>query len=288
MDGNFTLAPYLFRQIYMIRIRVQNVFVTAVYGLLEKDTQSTYESFFSALVEECKNKMLYLRPTTLHVNYENDVNNAARNIFGDLVHIKGCFYHLCQSTYRKIKTLELEKYYRENECFNKFCGMLNGLAFLPPDDIPKAMDFLTSIMPDEAKDLVNYFDKTFVHERRRCPKKRIPPQFPPSVWSIHSVVLNDCDQINNQTEGWNFRYSKLVSQSPLTIWSLIHKIRLEVSVDESKIKPKDLENLPILKRKKIYNAVPIKLKRICNEYNEKKVTLERFLKEISEIIRHFM
>lgn len=273
----------------MIRIRVQNAFVTAVYGLLEKNTQSNHERFFTALVEECEKKKIRLKPETLHVDYEDEVNDAVINIFGDHVHKKGCFYHLCQSTRKKIQALELEKHYRKNEFFNQFCGMLNGLAFLPPEDIPKAMDFLIKIMPDRANDLVSYFDKTFVHGRRRCPKKRIPPLFPPMVWSVHNVILNDCDQFKNQIEGWNYRYSKLNSQSQSTsIWQLIDKMHLEVLVDESIIKESEQGRSPTLKRKKIVNDLPIKLKKICVEYNDKKITLEKCLKEISEIIRHFM
>jgi len=45
--------------------------------------------------------------------------------------------------------------------------MLDGLAFLRIDDVPKGLEFLKSVMPDEATDLVKYFESTYVNG---CPK----------------------------------------------------------------------------------------------------------------------
>lgn len=43
--------------------------------------------------------------------------------------------------------------------------MIDGLAFLPLIDVPKGMKFLIisiTIMPQEAADLIHYFDSTYV------------------------------------------------------------------------------------------------------------------------------
>jgi len=64
---------------------------------------------------------------------------------------------LSQSTHRKIQALGLEQLYREDPNFTKFCGMLDGLAFLPLTDAEQGMAYLKSIMPDTALDLVEYF-----------------------------------------------------------------------------------------------------------------------------------
>jgi len=57
----------------------------------------------------------------------------------------GCFYHLCQFTHSKIQTLGLEHHYRENEIFNQFCGVLDGLAFLSVDKVTKGLKILKSV-----------------------------------------------------------------------------------------------------------------------------------------------
>lgn len=47
--------------------------------------------------------------------------------------------------------------------------------------------------------------------------KKVPDLFPPSVWNVHNVTLNDGESTNNQTQGWNHRFSKLIGQYHPTI-----------------------------------------------------------------------
>lgn len=53
--------------------------------------------------------------------------------------------------------------YRENDEFMLFCGQVDSLAFLPVFDIFEGMSHLRKIMPEEAHDLVEYFDQTYVN-----------------------------------------------------------------------------------------------------------------------------
>ncbi|KAK4883089.1 hypothetical protein RN001_006408 [Aquatica leii] len=57
--------------------------------------------------------------------------------------------------------LGLVNLYKENEGFNHFCGMIDGLAFLPPRDVRREMLHLREVAPAEAEDLLNYFDATY-------------------------------------------------------------------------------------------------------------------------------
>ena len=67
---------------------------------------------------------------------------AVMSSFGPEVNVHGCFYHLTQATWRKIQILGLVQRYREEEEVKLFCGMLDGLAFLPVDDVPEGMTYL--------------------------------------------------------------------------------------------------------------------------------------------------
>ena len=40
------------------------------------------------------------------MNFELAAHQAVQNVFGSLVKVKGCFYHLTQATFRKIQELE--------------------------------------------------------------------------------------------------------------------------------------------------------------------------------------
>lgn len=287
MDGNFTLAPTFFQQLYVIRVQVRGIFITAVFCLLQNKSQKTYENVFNIILEKCANINLNPCPSILNIDFEKAVINAAKNILGNQIKIQGCFYHLCQSTHRKIQSLGLEKHYRENQFFSTFCRMLDGLAFLPVNDVPKGLLYLKSIMPQEANELMEYFDSTYIGGRiinnnntRSNIIRRTPAAFPPSVWNVHEVTLNDGQRTNNQTEGWNHRFSKLVNRSHPSIWLLIEKMRLELGVDEVKIGQRDIGQPPA-KKKKMYVDMQEKLKKICEEYNNNERSIENFLKCIS-------
>ena len=50
MDGNFSMAPGIFKQVYVIRVPLATTFVTAVYALLPTKTRAMYEEFFLWLI----------------------------------------------------------------------------------------------------------------------------------------------------------------------------------------------------------------------------------------------
>ncbi|CAI6348009.1 unnamed protein product [Macrosiphum euphorbiae] len=160
--------------------------------------------------------------------------------------------------------------------------MLDGLAFLRIDDVIKGLEFLKSVIPDEGTDLVKYFETTYVNG---CPKilgknkriivKNVPAPFPPSVWNVHLTTLNDNNRTNNQTEGWDHRFSKLFNQTHPFIWHLIEKMRLEVVVDSTHLLQRELGQPP-----------PKKLKILTAEYHNGDRTINNFLHAISNVIIH--
>jgi len=63
-------------------------------------------------------------------------------LLGPHVTVHGCFYHLCQSTWRKVRELGLTTCYKDRADVRLFCGMLDALAFQPVDDVNEGMAFL--------------------------------------------------------------------------------------------------------------------------------------------------
>ena len=71
---------------------------------------------------------------------------------------QGCFYHLCQSTWRKIQELGRTEHYRTEDEVKHFCGMLDGFAFLPQDKVQAGMQYLKQRIPEGMEALVDYFN----------------------------------------------------------------------------------------------------------------------------------
>ena len=99
--------------------------------------------------------------------------------------------------------------------------MLDGLAFLPIADLPEGIAYIRSVIteePAETEELVDYFETTYVtgtyrpvqRNGERLTMRRVPPMFPPSIWSVHSATVDSDPRTNNVGEGWNNKFFTLV------------------------------------------------------------------------------
>jgi len=239
MDGTFNVAPLLFTQLYVIRVPLGESAATCVYAFLSNKHQSTYEELFTSILDRCSELGFQPDPMTVTIDFEQAVMNAVTTTFGPQTNVHGCFYHLTQSTWRKIQSLGLVQRYREEEDVKLFCGMLDGLAFLPLDDISDGMAYLRENTPDGLEPLIDYFDSTYVsgtYRRIQLPPRsdgslpairmrRMPPMYAPSIWNVHTITLNGGSRTNNICEGWNNAFTKLVGHAHPTIWRAIDSIR---------------------------------------------------------------
>ena len=238
MDGTFDVAPLLFTQLYMIRVPLGESAVTSVYAFLPNKHQETYEELFTAIQDRCSELGFNVDPTTVTIDFEQAVISAVQSTFRPHVNVHGCFCHINQSTWRKIQSLGLVQHYREED-IKLFCGMLDGLAFLPEDDVPEGMAYLCENIPDGLESLQQYFYSTYVSSTYRqiqspqrpdgtLPPRRIrrkPPMYPPSIGNVHTITLGGGSRTNNICEGWNNAFSKLIGHAYPTIWRAIDSIR---------------------------------------------------------------
>ncbi|KAL4098233.1 hypothetical protein QTP88_022877 [Uroleucon formosanum] len=146
------------------------------------------------------------------------VIEAEKEVIGVHINARGCFYHLCQSTFRKVQELGLATMYKRDEEFRKHCGMVDALAFLSLHLVEEGMTYLKNNLPENLTDLLDYFDAYYVSGKYR----RIGHE-------------ENNIRTNNIVEGWNNRFSKLVGQKHLTIWKLIRKIKNEINADRAKL-----------------------------------------------------
>ena len=124
--------------------------------------RTSHDELFQAVVDKCEEFGLEMYVQTVVTDFEEGVLRAVAGVFGREVQSKVCYYHLMQSTWCKIQQLGLVNHYNDDEDFCKFCGKLDGLTFLPNDEVPEGMAHLKDTAPPEAADLVAYFDKSYV------------------------------------------------------------------------------------------------------------------------------
>ena len=296
VNGNFSMAPRGFMQLYVIRVPLGTTAVSAVYALMERKSQQCYQELFQTILDYCDTVDLPApSPSTVLCDFELAVIRALRAVLPPVAAIQGCLYHLTQATWRQIQELGLSVRYQNDGDLKLFCGKLDGLAFLPIADVPAGMNHLLQNTHDGAEGLVDYFNKTNVtgtfrhvqpaHGQVGVNLQQVPPRFPPELWNVHEATVNGAPRTNNQCEEWNNRFFHLVGYKHPSIWTLIEAIQMENQTVVTLI-AQDLIGQPPRKRiRRQYVSLQTRLLMLCQDRVAGRKTIEEFLTGIGHNIR---
>ena len=164
-------------------------------------------------------------------DFENSFHNAVNEVFSNAC-LVGCLFHLGQSVWRKINSLNLTSLYLHNENMRLFCKMLVALAFIPVDDAVEVFEKLQDEIPEDLDDLVAYFEDTYIgrpfHRRRR------DPPFKPELWNIYDRIVRNLPKTNNAVEGWHRAFQTSLGYNHPTIYKFVEFLRLEQDHTEKK------------------------------------------------------
>ena len=298
MDGNFAMAPHIFGQLYVIRAPIGESAVTCTYALLAGKSQAMYETMLRGIEEKCASISIDLDPLTIVADFELAAWQAAKAVFGQHVETKGCFFHLTQSTWRKIQQLGLAELYKTDENIKQFCGMLDALAFLPCDEVTIGMEYLKNKTPVGLEALVDYFDGTYVSGIARSVRRqdnqglklmlrRVAPQFPPATWNVYNATLAGQDRTNNLCEAWNFGFAQLIGHKHPSVWTLIDGLRKDSILVSTAI---EQESMGMPPKKRVKNATRIlqeRLGNLCKAKRDGTKNIEEVLNGVAHTIRFF-
>lgn len=298
MDGTFATCPSLFAQLYTIRVPLDSTSVTCVYALLPGKSQAVYERFLRIVVAKCEERDIAPLPSRIITDFEHAVLQAISTVFGPNVHRQGCFYHLCQATWRKIQNLGLTTLYRADENIRDFVGMVDGLALLPLQKLDEGMQFLRREVPTQLEEFLDYFDATYVSgTMHRLPQQdghnqgmlmrlaRRPPTFLPETWNVHDATLNGDDRTNNACEGWNNSFRILVGAHHPSFYRLLDALRKDVAMSETMLlqhRNGDQINRP---QKRLYKQHQRRLLTFCVRISRDQTTVGDFLRSVGHTLR---
>ena len=222
-------------------------------------------------MEKCAEINVFPDSTTIYMDFEKAAMNDIREVLGNAVTIQ-VFFYLTQSTYRNVQELKLVKRFKNNEKFNRFCEVIDALAFLPVQDVSEGMAYLDKIASSIIRPMLKYFEETYVNGTYRrvgkqgegsCPKvRRMSPQFPPDT-----------------------RFENLVTISNPTVWKLIQNMRLEGADDDTKLAQIHREFQKTSKKSSDVEKRQIKLFYLCAAYNDGIISMKDFLNGVSNTIR---
>ena len=83
--------------------------MTTVACMCTGKSQALYERMLQAVLDACDGINISADPRSVTTDFELAAMNAVRSKLGTSVAVRGCFFHLCQSTYRKVQSLGLTR-----------------------------------------------------------------------------------------------------------------------------------------------------------------------------------
>ena len=93
-DGNFKLVPTIFKQLYIIRIRIgRGAYITVMYLFLENESRVLYREMWGIIEHECQQRNFIINVAHLVIDFEQAVINSFHFVFGNHVQRQGCFFH---------------------------------------------------------------------------------------------------------------------------------------------------------------------------------------------------
>ena len=266
-------------------------------------SQAVYETMIQAVIDACERLGVSADPTSVTTDFESAAMNAIRSKFGSSVAVHGCFFHLCQSTYRKIQALGLTQAYNDtaDSSIKEFCSMLDALAFLPEADVQTGMDFIRQSVPsgqhtDKLMDLVAYFDSTYISggvRRVQRPSnnglsvrlRRLAPLFPPATWNVFASTLSGNHRTNNVCEAWNRGFNALVGHCHPAFYCAVEALQQDSAAATTVLLQNARGQPPVKRQKRSTVRLQRQLQTICGDRRDGRKSVGDTLRAVAHTVR---
>lgn len=216
-DGTFKVCPTPFYQLYIIHMSYGTRMRPAVFALLPRKTEETYNILFQKLHDLAEERGHPIAWTKFHCDYERATLNAVSFVF-PLISLYGCFFHFCSALYKMALQLALGLLYRnpllQVKMFIKLCM---ALAFLPPHLIPHTFGLVRA----EAQllnlpDLNRFFEYMYT-------SWIAGGVAPPAIWSVYG---GDGRRTTNDCEGYHSMLNRTLGITK-NFWLFLEKLQVE-------------------------------------------------------------
>ena len=154
--------------------------------------------------------------------------NVKYNIIVFKADIRGCYFHLSQSMYRKIGKYGLIAAYSiKNSKVRRYYKYLQTLAFIPSDDVEFAFSQVKKPAPALFSPMTKYFERYYIGPLKKGSKTiRTEARYPIATWNVYERTINDLPRTNNSTEAWHNQFAQAIREHPSS-YELIEEMLLE-------------------------------------------------------------
>lgn len=211
IDGTFRSAPAPFMQCVIIMTfdRGTLKYIPCCYALLTGKNEQLYCNLFHELVVLMEYNWM---PSVITVDFEKSLISAVKHEFPQS-RILGCFFHLKQALFRKLRKIT-----RNSSFIHSTLDNIELLTVIPSAEISFGIQYIKSLntIDNDALLFWTYFENTWM---------RI---FNPSLWSLCNVEdWEIAGRTNNALERYNRRINDFFANSHPNLASFASTIKNE-------------------------------------------------------------
>ena len=200
-----------------------------LFVLLPNKTQATYRRMWEQVQLLCP----LAHPAEILMDFEKAAMTSFEHTWPTSM-VKGCFFHLTQSLWRKVQAVGLQSQYSHDEEFANRIRQIAALAFAAPHEVSALFAQVAAQLPSpETDDLILYFERTYVG--RMLPSGSYQqPLFSIQIWNYHFDVAYGLPRTTNAVEAWHRSFNATVGCHHPNIWKFISALKREQGLVEVK------------------------------------------------------
>ncbi|XP_002739538.2 uncharacterized protein LOC100377344 [Saccoglossus kowalevskii] len=224
MDGTFKTCPRPYSQFFTIHGLYQGRVLPLVMVLMADKRIGAYRQVFQhvrAKVQQLTGHRLHLQRVV--ADYEISLMTVIDTEFRR-TRISSCYFHFCQSLWRRIQRLGMARMYRQDQRLKKCIRMLMGIGYLPVAVV--RMNFQNFVRRQSTQrlivlypaleDFIHYMETNYINAN---------VTFPVHLWNVFN---RDQDtRTDNHVEGFHTRWNNNVGRVHPSLWFFIRKMKDE-------------------------------------------------------------
>ena len=160
-DSTFYACPKLFKQLTIGHFIKAGKAFPIFFALLSHKNKRCYRMLFEKLKE-----LTGLTIELMMCDYEMAPRIIAKEVFGNQILIKGCWFHFNQSILKRVSKLQLQKEYESNPQINKLIRCFFSLPFIPVSEVEERVNDLLDEINELEGDLYTKMSQFVVYFKR--------------------------------------------------------------------------------------------------------------------------
>lgn len=205
VDGTFSTCPKPFKQLVSVHGKYGDRVLPFAFCMLRSKETGLYREMFQQLSRHIRRISGHnFRPSRILCDFEISLISAIQTEFPQ-ASLHGCYFHFCQSIWRKVQELGLTTAYRQQRSVKNLIRKVMSLGYLPLAIvrltfnliyISRSIARLMRNVP-RLREFVNYFRQNYINGN-----------FTPTLWNVFN---RDVDfRTNNHVEGKKTFIYKLI------------------------------------------------------------------------------